>query len=188
MRVWQSVLSSAVICWFFLGQPMAATSGVSVESVEVQKSASEDWTLNARLRFQLSPLANDALQHGIPLLWHIRIKWQRPRPFIWDKLLFQTELPVRLQYHALLNQYSVWRGKSGKAEMFASLSAALNDMAYVRDVRLPVATVETPAKNDYIAIKVFFEREALPVPLRPRAWFDSQWSLSSDEVICPFQP
>ncbi len=166
---------------------MAATGGVSVQSIDVQKSGPEDWKFNARLKFQLSPLANDAIQHGIPLLWIIRIKWQRPRPFIWDEVLFQTELPVRLQYHALLNQYSVWRGNDNETEMFATLAAALNDMAMVRDIRLPVTKVGLPAKKDYLVVKVIFMREALPVPLRPQAWFNDQWSLSSDEVIWAFQ-
>ncbi|MCK5122068.1 MAG: DUF4390 domain-containing protein, partial [Methylococcales bacterium] len=39
----------------------------------------------------------------------------------------------------------------------------------------------------YVAIKVEFSREALPVPLRPLSYFDSQWALSSDWALWPLQ-
>jgi hypothetical protein len=44
-----------------------------------------------------------------------------------------------------------------------------------------------PGQRYKLAIKCQFDREALPVPLRPFAYLDSQWFLSSDWYLWPIQ-
>jgi hypothetical protein len=91
-----------------------------------------------------------------------------------------------LQFHALLNQYAV-QTDNRPTEMFLSLHAALNYMATIRH-RLTLAP-EAFIKNEHyiLAVKTQFNRESLPVPLRPFTYLDREWFLSSDWLICPIQ-
>jgi hypothetical protein len=44
-----------------------------------------------------------------------------------------------------------------------------------------------PEKQYLLAVKVNFDRDALPLPLRPIAYVDPQWYLSSDWTSWPLK-
>lgn len=134
---------------------------------------------NADLDFHLSPQANEALQNGVPLFWNVEIKIQRERDIWFDKTLSKYELHYSLQYHALLKMYQVKNENTGSIKSFSTLSAALNEMATVRDVSLKIKPF-LPDKNYSLVVKVIFSKEKLPLPLQTRMFANLQWQLSSD--------
>lgn len=163
----------------------ASSVGVEVQSVEMVKLPERKWRLSAYLVFRLSDVARDAVLHGVPLYWQVYVQWRKPRRFWWDKVLLEKSIQLKLQYHALLNQFSIQTNKT-EAEMFSSLSEVLHAIGRLK-LTLNQPDGALVNGSDKLAIKAVFEREALPAPLRPVAWLDKQWDLSSDWSIWPIQ-
>ncbi len=144
------------------------------------------YTMNVRVAFVLSPVAKRAIQKGVPLSWVLKVRIQQEGWF-WNKDVFRIDIPWVIQYQALLNLYSVTHRSSGHVETFSTLVSALNYMSVVRGLKLlEVAEVQAD-KHYYVAVKIQFNREFLPPPLRPESYFDSGWFLSSDWFIWPIQ-
>jgi hypothetical protein len=81
-----------------------------------------------------------------------------------------------------LNSYSIKNETSGQLKKYASLAEALDAMSRIRDVK--VLTMNKIRRNKIyrLAIRLEFDKEALPPPLRPLAYLDRQWDLSSDWI------
>jgi hypothetical protein len=145
-----------------------------------------DYVLNAEINYHLSPAAKEALLKGIALSWTIPVVLQQHRDYLWDQEILRLTLRYQVQYFALLNVYRVRAEHSGQVSHFASFTAALDAIALIRSLKL-IDKNQLPAKRAYqVKLKVGFDREALPIPLRPIAYFDPQWFLSSDWVVCKF--
>ncbi|MGZ4957692.1 MAG: DUF4390 domain-containing protein [Methylomonas sp.] len=145
----------------------------------------EAYVINADIEYQLSPTAMEALDKGVPLAWDVLIKI-RQSGLLRDTILYEKKLPYSLQFHALLNQYEV-KSPASQDEMFLTLNAALTFMALLQETAHFDKSLLKPGYSYQLAIKTQFNREQLPVPLRPVAYFDSQWFLSSDWFVWPFQ-
>jgi hypothetical protein len=138
------------------------------------------YVLSADINYQLSDSAKDALQNGIPLFWTVLVKVQQHRDYLWNKKLLDKEIRYRIQYHALLNMYRVRDESSDAVDNFSTLSAALHAMSTIRNIPI-MDKADIASDTDYsVGVKVRFERDALPLPLRPIAYINPQWYLSSD--------
>lgn len=158
--------------------------GVQVKNVEIDLRDG-NYLLSADIDYRLSPRAQEALENGIPLFWHINIKTLRQRDYLWDRTLIDTDIRYRIQYHALLNMYRVRKENSGEIYNFSTLSAALDAMSAIRDFRVMDMTAYNPEKRYAVGIKVTLDRDALPLPLRPIAYINPQWYLASDWTLWP---
>jgi hypothetical protein len=147
----------------------------------------DGYVLSADIVYQFSEKAMEALQNGIPLFWDLQVKIQQQRDVPWNKTLVDTAIRYRIQYHALLNMYRVRNEGNGEVYNFSTLSSALDLMSAVRDFRVIGAAELAPDKQYLCAVKVSFDREALPLPLRPIAYIDRQWYLSSDWTLWPLK-
>lgn len=146
----------------------------------------QSYKLNADIDYQLSPVAREALQKGIALTWEILIKVEEKGLF-WNKTLRTLDEKYQIQNHALLNLYSIKRLSTGERSLFSSLAGALNFISKIRNKNVIDKQLIQAGKPYHLAIKVEFKRELLPVPLRPFSYFDSQWALSSQWILWPFQ-
>ena len=173
-------------CWLWLAWlPLTAVAdayGVQISHASLRQH-DNGYYLHANLDYSLSPTAKNALLKGIALQWQLQVSLSENR-LLGHHRLFQTELPFQLQFHALLNQYQV-RHPTEPTTMYLSLAAALQAMANV-EVLLPLETAAIQAGKPYqLAVKARFNREQLPTPLRPLAYFDPEWFLSSNWYLCP---
>jgi hypothetical protein len=181
---------SACLCSVLLGLlPFAGYAdefSAEVKQAEITLQGG-GYVLSADIVYQLSKKAMEALQNGVPLFWDIQVKIQQHRDVLWDKTLVDTAIRYRIQYHALLNMYRVSNESTGEVYNFSTLSAALDLMSAVRDFRLIEKAELAPEKQYLCAVKVNFDREALPLPLRPIAYIDPQWYLSSNWTLWPLK-
>ena len=146
----------------------------------------DDWyKLNADIDFNLSPLAVEALQNSISLVWNIQLKLYQKRIYLWDKKVLDFSLRYQIRYHALLKMYQVKNATNSEVRRFFSKASAFNAIGKIRNLKVFRQNEILPSENLYAALKVQFDREALPLPLRPVAYFDSQWYLSSDWLQWP---
>ena len=145
------------------------------------------YVLSADIVYRLSDKAKEALQSGVPLFWDIQVRLLQHRDVLWNKMLVDTAIRYRIQYHALLNMYRVRNEVDGEVYNFSTLPAALDLMSTISDFPL-IEETELASENQYLgALRVSFDREALPLPLRPTAYIDPQWYLSSDWTLWPLK-
>ena len=175
-----------VLLWLlpFSGYADEFTAQVKQAEITLQ---GDSYVLSADIVYQLSEKAKDALQNGVPLFWDLQVKVQQQRDVLWNKTLVDTAIRYRIQYHALLNMYRVRNEGNGEIYNFSTLSAALDLMSTVRDFRVIEKAELVPEKQYLCAVKVNFDRDALPLPLRPIAFIDPQWYLSSDWTLWPLK-
>lgn len=135
--------------------------------------------LSAEFDYQLSMRAKEALENGVPLYWFIQVKVQQSRDFIWNKTLVDSFIRYKLQYHALLNMYRVRNEITGEVKSFSTLTSALDSMSTVRDFAVLPKSALTEGNRYIAAVQVKLDRDSLPLPLRPIAYVNPQWYLSS---------
>lgn len=184
MRNWLKTLSLAACLLICLPVCAEGTYGAQIREAGWVPHG-EDFDIWARIRYRLSPSAKEALQKGIALHWLVLVD-VREVGLLWDSTVQHQELPYRLQFHALLNQYKVMT-PAGEGEMFLTLNAALEYLSNLRDAEPVPGRLIQPNRRYQLAMKCLFEREALPVPLRPFAYLDAEWYLSSDWYLWPIQ-
>jgi len=175
-----------VLLWWLPFSCYANEFAAEVKQVEITLQG-DSYVLSADIGYQLSEKAMEALQNGVPLFWDIQVKIQQHRDVLWNRTLVDTAIRYRIQYHALLNMYRVRNESNGEVYNFSTLSAALDLMSAVRDFRLIEKAELAPEKQYLCAVQVNFDREALPLPLRPIAYIDPQWYLSSDWTLWPLK-
>lgn len=140
----------------------------------------DHYVLNAEINYNLSPAAKAALLKGIALSWTIPVVLQRRHRFFWPETVWHQDLRYQVQYFALLNVYRVKAEHTGQVEHFASLNAALNAVAFINALFIADKQQFIAGRLYQVQLKVKFEREALPIPLRPISYVDQEWYLSSD--------
>ncbi len=147
----------------------------------------DNYAFSAGVIYHLSDNAKSALQNGVPLFWNLRFKIQQQRDLLWNITLRNDVIRYRIQYHALLNMYRVRNETNGEITSFSTLSAALESMSMVTDFPELKAVDINPQKDYICAVKVDFDRDALPLPLRPIAYVNPQWYLSSNWTLWPLK-
>jgi len=145
------------------------------------------YVLSADLEYRLSPVAKNALRSGIPLLWTVAVGVYRERPWFWDKRVHDTVHHYLIRYHPLMNIYQLKDQANGSVEKFLTLAGALAAMGKIRDMHIVELHSLDPLYSYYAVIKVSFDREALPLPLRPVSYVNTDWFLSSDSYRCPIK-
>lgn len=149
----------------------------------------QHYLLSAQIHYRLSDRAIEALKNGVPLYWTLLINLKQRRPWLWDKTLLSQKQTFRISYHALLNQYRWAAPQTGQSQSFATLSAAMEQMSNIRNLPIIDSNLIQPpidlSQSDYAELKISFDGERLPLPLRPIAAIDSQWALSSTWTLWP---
>ncbi|MEQ1635570.1 MAG: DUF4390 domain-containing protein [Methylococcales bacterium] len=189
LKVLKRLAGCGVLWWFVMGAsllpsitPAEDRYATTIKQAQVELQGNY-YVLNAELNYNLSPAAKAALLKGIALTWTVPVILQQQRNYLWDKEILRLTLRYQVQYFALLNVYRVKAEHSGQVNSFTSLAAALNSIALIHALKL-VDKTQLPMDQTYqVKLKVGFEREALPIPLRPTAYFDRQWYLSSDWFV-----
>lgn len=181
----KNIRSGLIICltlWPLLS--FADSFAAQIRHAELVDNG-RDFSLRAKIDYDLSPTAKEALHKGVPLTWRVQLEI-RKTGWLWDSTLHKQNLPYQLRFHALLSQYEV-RTPNDESEKFLSLNAALKFMSTPQAIK-PMPTEWLAADHHYIlALKCQFDRESLPVPLRPFSYLDAQWFLSSDWYLWPIQ-
>lgn len=135
--------------------------------------------LSILLDFKLSAEAEEALYSGIALFWDVSIELKQKQGF-WDKTLFAHTYRYSLTYYTLLNNFRVKDERKKTFRRFSSLSEALVFMQHIETEEMPLSGYV--ANQCVISVlNISFDKEMLPAPLRPVAYFDRQWDLSANE-------
>lgn len=171
--------------WLLLLGLLASPPACAGKYDAVVKSAEltaqdEDYVLSADIQYRLSPRAIEALKNGVPLFWAVDIEINRRRDFWWDERVAAKKLRFKIQYQALLNVYRVYNQDNGDGGNFSSLAAALDALSSIHYVPILKQSALRDDERYQAGLRVVFDRELLPLPLRSFSYLNPQWYLSSD--------
>lgn len=136
----------------------------------------------------LSDEIKDALNNGVSIPLVLSIEVKRERWYIWDEKVASLKQYYQLKYYALSRQYVIYYQNTGFQKAFSTLEATLNYLGELVDFPLLDKTLVNSEENYLVYLKIYLDIEALPVPLRPIAYFSAQWRLASEWFTCPLQP
>ncbi|MDX1655622.1 MAG: DUF4390 domain-containing protein [Candidatus Competibacteraceae bacterium] len=157
----------------------AWAAGFKVLEARTQEVAGV-YRLDARIDYELSDPALEALFNGVPLTLQLEMEILRRRDWLWDETVASLTQRFRLEYHALARQYLVTNLNSGEFRSFPTRSAAMEYLGRIEDFPLIDSSLLEPDGNYYYGqLRASLDIESLPAPLRPVAYLSSQWRLAS---------
>lgn len=172
------LLSTLVALYSVAYECQAQDDLVSITKAKLS-IAEDKATLNIRLNFHLSPSAEEALHSGIALYWDVSIALKQKQTLGY-KALFSRTYRYSLTYYTLLNNFRVKDEHKNAFRRFATLPDALLFMQHMHTEEFALQGYNN---NQCITtvLNISFDKEMLPAPLRPIAYFDPQWNLSAQE-------
>ncbi|MFO8025624.1 DUF4390 domain-containing protein [Thiohalophilus sp.] len=136
--------------------------------------------LQARIDYQLSPEAIDAVKNGLPLIIAMDIRVERTHRWWLNKELATLTQNYLLLYHALTEKYVIHNLNSGIQENYVNLDTALWALGRIDSLPLIDANLLEPGAEYKVELRSRLDIESLPAPMRPLAYISSDWQLQSD--------
>ncbi|HHJ39374.1 MAG: hypothetical protein AXA67_05250 [Methylothermaceae bacteria B42] len=174
-----------IVLFTWLSSAIPADFGFKVLQARLTQQ-SDALALSASIDYRFSPVAVEALRHGIPLTVAVTARILQPRHWFWDEVLWQKRLHFRLQYYPLAQSYQVVDEGHRIQRSFGTLEAALDALGVLQEVPLKAPRRKlTPKDEVYASLGVKLAIEKLPWALRPLAYLSPQWRLESSEYQWP---
>jgi hypothetical protein len=136
--------------------------------------------LHAGLRYELSPALADALHNGVALVFEVQVEVYRVRSWWLDAHVATVTQRYRLEYHALSRLYLVTHLNTGVQQSFFRFSSVLNFLGELDAVPLLDAGLLDDGAEYEARLRTRLLVDALPLPLRVRAYLSPEWSPVSD--------
>ncbi len=136
--------------------------------------------LDAAYDFELTEEAYKALRHGISFEIHAQFQLRMKRKWLWDKLITEKMLMYKLEHKPLTENYLTINLTTGLRHSYDSLDAALNHIKQISKLSLFDQALLSENKTYVARIRAFLDIESLPPPMRPQAYFSSNWDIASE--------
>ena len=178
-------LLSFVLVIFLSG---ASHADMAYENVKLTVSDDHRLMLNASMKITLSPAVIEALENGVPVTFEKHIQVREQGAWVWTKDIAEYRMRSVLRYRLLEKVYELKRLDSGSVTKRATLAAALTQLGEIQSMPLIEVTKLSKSEAYNVELDAKLDIEALPLPLRPKAYISSDWSLSAETVKQGFKP
>lgn len=178
----RSALATLMLWGLLCVPPQAVASPFSVESLGTELAGGV-YHLNARIDYDLPDVLLDALANGVELVIEVDVEIVRERGWWFDEDVASISLRHQLAYYALSRMYVVRNLNTGVQTTFPSLYSALHAIGTLRGFPLLDASLLDPTEVYQVRLRARILPEELPLPLRARAYIDSDWRPSSDWYV-----
>ncbi len=170
-----------------LSLPVVEAAPFSIKDVQI-KLVDNEYRLNARIEYQLSEQAHEALSNGVPLTLKVRLFVEKVWRGFWEPSPFAETLSFQIRYHALTELYRVVDGQTGDEQNFVTQDAALFALGEITDLPLVSIAKLTAGEAYQLRMRADLDIESLPLPLQPLAYLGRGWKLTSGWSQWPLQP
>lgn len=170
-----------------IGVPVAAAE-ITFGRVAVTYGEDGNILLDAAVRYELSPAASEALENGVPLTFETHVQLRRVHAWLWEHDLVDQRLRQTLRYRPLARLYEVRYLGSDLKQSFATRTAALQALGSIKALALIQRASLSPGEEYLVRLQVGLDIEALPLPLRPRAYLSDDWDIESSVWEWPLKP
>jgi hypothetical protein len=183
------LLTTVLLTLALLTAPRADAANFSVKSAQAHLN---DRVLHVDARFDLpvNPRIEEALSKGIPIDVVIELNMVKHRWWWRNRLITDTVVRRRIQFHALSRQYLVsGMREDDSSESFGSLSQALAHAGTLDEFKLYLtAKKEIEADARYLLmLRAHLDIESLPMLMRPLAYATPSWRRSTGWTEWPIE-
>lgn len=146
------------------------------------------YRLSARVKFDMDRKVQAALDSGVPLVVDVEMQVVRERLFPWPETVAELNWRYVIQYHALSQRYIVKNISTESQQSFRRMSDVLETLGDIYDVPIIEAARLKKGETYQARMRVAFDVESLPTPIRLWAYFHSDWKLTGGWYQWPLQP
>jgi len=136
--------------------------------------------VDAQLKYQLNETATEALENGVPLTFEMRIQMRDADAWVWEKDIVEYRLRSVLRYRPLSALYEVRDLSGGAKQVFATRISALRYMGRISDLAIVNRDKLDLNKEYLVRLEAYLDVEALPLPMRPKAYLSSDWDIEAE--------
>jgi hypothetical protein len=163
--------------------------GADFEIVSVETRLDGDtYMLDARIDFNFSERALEALDNGVPLTLEVHVQVRPEDDWIWEASLVDQRLRYRIRYKPLSESYLVAQLPGEAGRTFVTRDAAVAALGDIRALQLLGKERLDPDQDYEVHLRVSLDIEELPLPLRPMAYLYPSWKQSSKWTKWPLKP
>jgi len=136
--------------------------------------------LDAGIHYRMSPALADALHNGVSLVFEVQVQVAQARGWLWDAQVATITQRYRIEYHALSRLYLLTHLNSGAQQSFFRFPSLLTTLGELENIPLLDAALLDDDASYTVRLRARLAVDALPLPLRARAYMSGEWSPVSD--------
>ena len=175
LRAVFALLALPLLLWSGSARPAAfAVTNVTATVQDGQ------YLLDATVRYAFSEAVLEALGHGVPIVVELHVEVRREAAWLWEPDVVDLRQRSQIRYSPLSGTYLTTSLDTGAQRTFATRDAAVAALGEVRQLPVIRASTLEPGVSYLIELRASLDIEALPLPLRPRAYLSDDWNLGSD--------
>jgi hypothetical protein len=175
-----AVARGIVICLLATLGGWTGAAELVFDDVQVELQGSRV-LVDADIVYHLSPVVQEALDHGVPLTFELHLQLRPADAWIWESDIADIRVRSVLRYHPLSALYELRELESGSKTSYATRQAALRALGRIRDYPIVVRGDQLePGKEYVLRLRAYLDNDALPLPLRPQAYLSRDWSVKSE--------
>lgn len=182
---WLKIKYFIIGCFWLFTLPVHAQLTILSAKVQLEENV---YTLNSAIEYQFSQEVLEALHSGVALTFILTITIERERWYLWDETVATLKQRYQIKHFALGNRYQLTYLNTGIKESYPTLKLLLYSLGKIE--RFPLLDKHL-VKSDgkyWVNLQVNLDIESLPAPLRPLAYFSSEWRLTSGWHLCALRP
>lgn len=182
---WLKIAYFMIAGYSLLGTPAHAQLTINSAKVQLEENV---YTLEAAIEYQFSQEVVEALHSGVALTFILTITIERERWYLWDETVANLKQRYQIKHFALGNRYQLTYLNTGIKESYPTLQLLLQSLGKMDHFPLLDKHLVNSDGKYWVNLQVNLDVEALPAPLRPLAYFSSEWRLTSGWHLCALRP
>ncbi len=158
----------------------AAAGGVTVRDVTLWES-DKSYLLDADIDYFPTDTVIEALKNGIPLTFVVTVKVRESDSWLgwFERALTKRKIRFQLRYRPLSSLYEISSDHNQNQRNFVSWKSLFSNLGELRQIAIVEAGKLDAQKSYQVEIKAALDINSLPLPMRPMAYIDSDWDMSS---------
>jgi|GEM_PF-1258968 len=158
----------------------AAAGGVDVRDVTLWESE-KSYLLDADIDYFPTDTVIEALKNGIPLTFVVTVKVRESDSWLgwFERALTKHKIRFQLRYRPLSSLYEISSDHNQNQRNFVSWKSLFSNLGELRQIAIVEAGKLDAQKRYQVEIKAALDINSLPLPMRPMAYIDSDWDMSS---------
>jgi len=184
LLIWFLPLSMLLASLLVASSARAQNSNAYISAMQLSRSETELF-LNAQIAFEMSPIVQDALTKGVPMIFTAEAEITRDRWYWYDKTITIASRVMRLSYQPLTRRWRVNVGTGGVSlpQYFESLNDALASIKRFNRWRVADLAEIDPTTAHTIQFKFKLDLSELPRPFQIGLIGNNEWLIETNKSM-----
>ncbi|HMS26144.1 MAG TPA: DUF4390 domain-containing protein [Burkholderiaceae bacterium] len=184
LLIWFLTLIVLQACLLVAGTARAQNSNANISSLQMSRSETELF-LSAQIAFEMSPIVQDALIKGVPLIFIAETEITRDRWYWYDKKIAIANRVMRLSYQPLTRRWRLNVGTGGVSlpQYFENLNDALASIRRINLWRIADLSEIDPSSTHTMVFKFKLDLSELPRPFQIGLIGNNEWLIETSKSL-----